>query len=425
MTRSIPLAGALCLLFVCGLAGAQGDGSALPTIPVQSLGTEATTPARFERLRLTASNTLNEISLQGYVQLDNDFYDGAYNQRGNGGSSENEIRRARFGVEGTLEGGWSYDFLLNVDDDEQTADVDTASIRYAGEPWAAITAGRFKRPVGLEVLTSAKWSLTDERAIIFEAIPHNDVSQFGLMLDGALSGFHYYLGIFDANVEDIQTGEDQYGLYARLTYADVSQRGNVLHLGLSAADQKPDDRTPTTVASRFGVHTLPSDRYQFVNELNPNRTRASVIEVNKDRQAGVEFATVLGPVTIQAEVLGRDLALSAGRNVQVRGGYLAVAWALTGQRRRYNADNGTFGNILGAGDAKRSAWELVAKVDHVEARKDADAKVTLGTLGLIWTPNLNLRFLVDYLRFKSDGLADGDDFQDEGSAVNARMQFHF
>lgn len=425
MIRFILLARALCLLLITGPAVAQGNDQTLPTLSVQSLPPDASAPSRLERLRLTASNALDEISLQGYVQLDNDFYDGAYNLRGNGGSSENEIRRARFGVEGTLEGGWSYDFLLNVDDDAQTADVDTAAIRYAAAPWAALTAGRFKRPVGFEVLTSAKWSLTDERALIFEAIPHNDVSQFGLMVDGALENFHYYLGIFDANVEDIQTDEDQYGLYARGTYARVSANGNVLHFGLSAADQNPDDRTPTTIASRFGVHTLASDQFQFVNELNPNRTRTSIIEVSKDRQAGFEFATVLGPLTVQAEVLGRDVGLTAGREVQVRGGYAAVAWAITGQRRVYNVGNGTFGNILRDGDAKGGAWELVAKVDHVEARKDADAKVTLGTLGLIWTPNLNLRFLVDYLRFKSDGLADGDDFQDEGSAVNARMQFHF
>ncbi len=418
MTRSTHLAGALCLLLAAGVQAA--DTEPLPTIPVQELPRSLG-----ERLQLQVGDAQTSIALQGYFQLDNDFYDGAYNVRGNNRSSENEIRRARFGVEGRIDGEWTYDFLLNVDDDEQTADVDTASLSYRALPYAAVTGGRFKRPVGLEVLTSAKWSLTDERAIIFEAIPHNDVSQFGLMVDGAVAGFHYYLGIFDANTEDIDTGEDQYGFYARGTYARVSERGNVLHVGLSAADQNPDERSPTTIASRFGVHTLPSDTFQFVNELNPNRTRAAIIEVDKDRQVGIELAGVLGPLTLQAEVLGRDVGLSAGRQVQVRGGYVTASYVLTGERRRYNAANGTFGNVLSSGHRKGGAWELVAKLDHVEARKDADAKVTMGTVGLTWTPNLNLRFLVNYLRFKSDGLAEGNDFQDEGSAVNARIQFHF
>lgn len=418
------LLGAFGLLTLC--SGARGmelaqrlaDTPAPSSLAVQKLNIR-------ERLTLKSEDDLNSISLQGYFQLDNDFYDGAYNAAGNNGSSENEIRRARFGVDGRIDGDWTYDFLLNVDDDEQTADIDTASLSYRALPYAAITMGRFKRPVGMEVLTSAKWSLTDERAIIFEAIPHNDVSQFGLMLDGALGGFHYYVGVFDANVEDIQTGEDQYGLYARGTYAFVSEGGKVVHLGLSAADQNPDARAPTTIASRFGVHTLPSDQFQFVNELNPNRTRAAIIEVDEDRQAGVELAAVLGPVTVQSEYLARDVRLSAGREVQVRGGYVTLAWALTGERRRYNLANGTFGNILSSGYERGGAWELVAKLDHVEASEDADAKVSMATLGLVWTPNLNLRFLVNYIRFKSDGLADGTDFQDEGSAVNTRIQFHF
>lgn len=421
MTISIQLAGAACLLLAAGHCGAQAtdaDPETLPTIPVQRLGLA-------ERLQLSTGDENTSIALQGYFQVDNDFYDGAYNLNGNNRSSENEVRRARFGVYGKIDGEFLYDFQLNVDDDEQTADIDTASIRYTALPYANLTAGRFKRPVGLEVLTSAKWSLTDERAIIFEAIPHHDVSQFGLMVDGALGPFHYYLGVFDANVEDIQTGEDQYGLYARLTFAHVSESGNVLHLGLSAADQNPDERAPTTIAGRFGVHTLPSDTFQFVNELNPNRTRAAIVEVDKDRQAGIELAGVLGPVTLQAEVLARDVSLSAGRQVQVRGGYATLSWALFGQRRKYNLDNGTFGNILQAGYRKGGAVELVAKIDHVEVSEDADASVDMGTLGLTWTPNLNLRFLVNYLRFKSDGLAAGNTFQDEGSAVNARIQFHF
>lgn len=420
MTMLIQHAGAACLLLAAGLCAAQAADApeTLPTIPVQGLGLG-------ERLQLSVGDNSTSIALQGYFQVDNDFYDGAYNVSGNNRSSENEVRRARFGVYGKIDGEFAYDFQLNVDDDEQTADIDTAAIRYTALPYANLTAGRFKRPVGMEVLTSAKWSLTDERAIIFEAIPHHDVSQFGLMVDGALGPFHYYLGVFDANVEDIQTGEDQYGLYARLTFARVGVSGNVLHLGISAADQNPDERAPTTIASRFGVHTLPSDTFQFVNELNPNRTRAAVIEVDQDRQAGIELAGVLGPVTLQAEYLARDVTLSAGREVQVRGGYATVSWAVFGQRRQYNLETGTFGNILKAGYRKGGAVELVAKLDHVEVGEDADASVDMGTLGLTWTPNLNLRFLINYLRFQSDGLAAGNAFQDEGSAVNARIQFHF
>lgn len=378
-----------------------------------------------DRLTLKSEDDLNSISLSGRFQLDNDFYDGAYNVRGNGFASENEIRRARLGVEGRIDGGWRYEFVLNVDDDAQSADIDTASLRYTGFSLANISVGRFKRPVGFEVITSSKWLPTIERALIFDAIPHHNTAQSGLMIDRALGGFHGYLGVFDANVEDIQSDEDQYGLYGRLTYAHVGEEGDVLHLGISAADQNPGERTATTISSRFGVHTLPSDTFQFVNERNPNRTRAAEIEVNKDRQAGLELAATLGAVSLSGEYLLRDVQLVARRAVQVQGGYVTLAWVLTGERREYKLDSGSFGNLIGPFRHRRGALELVAKFDHVEVTRDANGSVDMGTLGLTWTPNRNLRFLINYLRFKSDGLAAGDTFQDEGSAVTTRIQFHF
>lgn len=402
-------------VFLCGLSA----------VAAQASDKEPTANIR-DRFSLRSDDGLSSISLNGRFQLDNDFYDGAYNVRGNGGASENEIRRARLGVEGRIDGEWDYEFVLNVDDDEQTADIDTASLTYTGLDLADISLGRFKRPVGFEQITSSKWLLTIERALIFDAIPHHNTSQMGLMLDGAWGPFHAYLGAFDANVEDIQTDEDQYGLYGRLTWAQLNDdETRVLHLGLSAADQNPSARSVTTITSRFGVHTLPPDQFQFVNELNPARERVAEIEVNRDRQAGLEAAAVFGPLSLSAEYLLRDVGLVAGREVRVRGGYLTVAWALTGEVRRYDRESGGFGSILRPGHRRNGAWELVAKVDQVEAGSDADANVLMGTLGLNWSPKLNLKFMLNYLRFKSEGLAAGNDFQDEGSAITSRIQFHF
>lgn len=377
-----------------------------------------------EGLIFTTRDGSSFVRLTGRFHFDFDFYDGAYNAQGTGLSSDNEIRRARLGVEGRYEGPWHYAFILNVDDQEQTSTIDTALVQYrVPDRDVAISAGRFKRPFGLEPLISSNWLTTIERAVIFDLIPANNTAEAGLMVSGGVGPARYFLGAFDAGVEDISTGRDEYALHARLAGAWVGD-GGLVHLGLAYADQQAEPRTMTSVSSRFGVHTLPFDQFQFVDEITPERERTALLSSRDDRQWGLELAGQWGPLTAQFEWLQRDVDLDFGDPVQVRGGYLQLAWTLTGEARRYEVAGAVFGRLVPT--HPRGAWELVAKVEQVAVRQgDQRPDADLYTLGLNWQPNDRFRFLLNYLRHESDQLAAGNAFDNRGSAVTSRLQFLF
>jgi phosphate-selective porin OprO/OprP len=384
-------------------------------------------------LIFTTGDGASSVRLTGYFQFDYNFYDGGYNAQGNGQSSQSEIRRSRFGVEGVFEHDWEYEFLLNVDDNNRSANIDTASVRYGGLPHWGFTLGRFKRPVGLEVLGSARWLTTASRALIFDIAPANDVAQSGLMADGRYGDFRLWLGGFNTGVEDYDSKQDRYGLYARGTFGHVFKNGSLVHLGVSVADQNAAPRTPATLTSRFGVHTLPFDMFQFANELNDQRQRTAFLEVDQDQQIALEAAFAYDAFSIQAEALHRELKRSSagvfGRNalddvygntINADGGYVQLAYTLTGQTREYKKGPATFGALAPTG--RYGAVEAVLKADYVEA---ANGDVQLYTAGVNWMPNYYFRFLLDYLRYNSSGLAKGNAFNNQGSAVVGRFQFQF
>ncbi len=372
-------------------------------------------------LSFASNDGLNVIVVGGRMMLDTAFYTGGYNRLGNGLSSESEVRRARLGADGVIEGGWMYQFEIDVRDDEEEASVDTAFVGYTGWEAPNLSLGRFKRPVGLEVLTSSKWISTMERALIFDVVPHNNSAQFGVMLDQAFGPGHWYLGLFDAGVEDLDTGLDQYGVYGRVTWAQIGGSDQLWHLGLSLADQLASDRTQTTVSSRFGLHSLPADSFQLANQLDPGRReRSAAINVSTDRQAGLEAAWLSGDLSVQGEWLMRRIEREFDGALTVSGGYLQLAWTLAGERRLYKPGTGAFGRV--PPPPRGGSWELVAKLDHVRA--DA-ARVSMLTLGANYTPNWNSRLMLNLLHYNSENLAAGDAFDSQGTALMTRLQFHF
>lgn len=379
-------------------------------------------------VELASSDGSSTVRLRGRFMIDSDFYDGAYSALPDDWSSETEFRRARFGVDGRIEDEWLYMLVFNIDDQQQSATIDTAYAEYIGLESMDVSFGRFKRPVGLEALTSSNLISTVERALIFDVVPNNNTADFGLMLDGELGGgLHWYAGVFDGGLEERETKQDEYGLYGRLVWSRLAEQNGVWHLAASAAGQLIRGSTETTVASRLGVSSLPADTFQFANRLNPQRQLTADILVDQDSQLGLEFARIAGSWTLQSEVMARQLELPDGDQLLVSGGYVQLAYVIGGQQRGYQRDSGALGPVLPV--AGRQAWELVAKLDYVQAdydrRFDNELYAAVGTVGLNWMPNKRLRFMLNYLKMDSANLLSGNNFNDQGAAITSRIQFFF
>ena len=104
------------------------------------------------------------------------------------------LRRVRPTFEGTLNG--IYDFRFTPDFGGGRTYILDAFVAARLKPWAVVTAGKFKVPVGLERLVSAQDLRFIERGLPTSLVPNRDL---GLQLGGDVAGgvVNYSIGYFN------------------------------------------------------------------------------------------------------------------------------------------------------------------------------------------------------------------------------------
>ena len=398
-----------------------------------------------------------EFSFHGRLMYDYDFYDGLYNNEQDG--SEGEWRRTRLSAKGKAKDDWQYGFIVDIDDSDETANINTAYIKYTGFDPADITIGKFKEPFSLEHLTSSKWITAIERNMLIDFLDGNlgagQPDTGGLMLSGyfkAMSHFNWALGVFDDGSED-EDGEDNYSVTGRLTVAPHFADGHFLHLGLAYSTREIKDRV--RYRTRFGAHTADVGRKTFADAY-----------VDDIEQLGLEMAYVRGPFSLQAEYInvsadggsaGADtIATNTGTSNRVGGAcyndvgnsgmvtpgdtdakcgdsdfdgyYVQAAYTLTGEVRGYKTKGAYFDKIKPKGQF--GAWELVARYEDVKVDNGNVGGVVGNSgaygaekliLGVNWYANNNVKFMLNYLDTEADDALHGDN--DDGQAVSLRTQY--
>ncbi len=384
------------------------------------------------------SDNGNSFQFGGFIQYDYDNYDGAYNAGNNGDSgSESEWRRTRLTAKGTRGKDWVYDFTIDINDDDEEASVDAASIRYKGFNNLELILGRLKAPFSLEELTSDKWVSTIERSAIFGL--GNFLSgkpDFQVAAHGHWNKLTAQLQLIDEGEED-DDDSDTYSVAGRLTnlflIGDQDIKDHYAHVGGSYALRDfGNNGSAFDFRSRFGVHTI-EDRPTAGNDV-----------VVKDAyQFGLEGLYVIGPFSLQSEYVmgefdGED-GDPAGADVDADGVYLLATYTLTGEPRQFKASSSKLDKIKPS--HPYGAWELVAKYEDGEVAIDnnpnGDAEYDIMTLGINWYPNTNLRFSMNYLMTDTENFQFGDggggltnprlDALDEedGDALSLRAQYVF
>ena len=120
------------------------------------------------KFTIKSADEKNELALTGRMHFDfrnsdlddNDFgTDGTVSDKwdidGKSVSAQEfEMRRARIGIKGKLDGVWKYDIVLNANG-KSGKHLDTASLTFAAMKPFQIQAGRFKQAFNLEGLTSS------------------------------------------------------------------------------------------------------------------------------------------------------------------------------------------------------------------------------------------------------------------------------
>lgn len=372
-----------------------------------------------------------QLSFGGRVQNDWALIDQSNPlEEGIGGEGNGtEFRRAYVFFQGTV-----YDrLILKSQFDFATTGSGTITIRdlYVGlkdlGPIGTVWVGHKKEPFSLEELTSNKYLTFMERGLpsVFAPSRNTGVMAANAAFDKKLL---WSFGIFrDTNGAGFGFDDDSaWNVTGRVAatpvYADDGAK--VVHVGVAYSHQfrggdftrRYRQRPESHLATRFlDTAAIPTDDIDLL---------------------GVEFATVMGAMSLQAEYVHSWVEGRQVPDTDFWGSYVQASYFLTGEHRRYARGKGIFGRVVPAKNFDPQqrgwgAWEIAARFSYLdlEDRFAEGGKMWDVTAALNWYPYPNARVMLNYIHSHvEDRVVVGSSLSGvDGDAdiVQARFQFDF
>jgi phosphate-selective porin OprO and OprP len=310
------------------------------------------------------------IRFRGLIQTDNrTFFD-------DGGSIGNDtflLRRARPIIEGRA--FKDFDFLFIPEFGGTTVSILDANLNYRYQPWLQVRGGKFKAPVGLEMLQSDASSFFNERALPTNLVPNRDIGfqVHGDVLDGSLN---YAVGIFNGvgdgrsstNVDLDDEREFAGRIFAfPLKKSKIDQiQGLGIGLGGSAGEEKGTGSNALTGGFLTdGQQTFFTYRTGTGTATSPNIV-ADGTHWRLTPQAYNYWGPfgLLGEYTISSQELRRDAGTAITRaTVDNTAWQIAGSWVITGENASYQGVKPKNEFIPSAGTW--GAFELVGRYSEL------------------------------------------------------------
>lgn len=347
---------------------------------------------------------LNRFSGQGYGTAATTFED------------DEDFRRKEFGL--SLKRKGYYDFAAAYDFQAETW-MDVA-LRVESKPLfgrdvGKLRIGQFKLPVGFEGYTSTRAGAFLENSLPTQAFYES--RRVGAEWAFERPAYLWNLGyFFDADLQGNNPGST---VAMRAAWTPRKQAGHVLHLGVSASEERPDSEI-----NGRGELILPSVRWRAKPEASLTAVRlvdsGTLSRVDRIRRGGVEALWIEGPWSLQGEYLRQSTERDAGLpGYSADGYYLFGSWLLTGESRAYSA-----GNVSNPQPAHGyGAWELLARYSHI----DLDSDGIRGGRESNWTLGVNAYFS-KYFRLQANYVrvdAKRAGLSADPRVMELRAQFYF
>ncbi len=370
-----------------------------------------------------------ELKLTGYMQFDSRWY--TTGDKPSSGSTF-LLRRIRPEIHATL---WKY-FKIEVEPDfgEGTLSDKDMYIEADYTKMARLRVGKFKVPVGLEVLSSSSRMLFIERSLLQNVQPERDVGGMvhGQLCDGA---FLYQLGVFNGVPDrasaidtDTNSAKDFAGRVfihplRWISESTIQEYGQ--NFGVGVASTYGDERGALPMYTDDGRLTF----FSYSSKASASGQRWRV---------DPQFYYFYGPFLLIAEYgqSTQRVTFSAANGpkmnltnwaYQVQAGYV-----LTGEDLKYDKNvipkepfdpfKGTWGALALIGRWSQLGVDGDAfKLGYADITKSARGAKAYA-IGLNWYLNDNLKAEVNYARTSfNGGNTDGRDKQDD-SVIETRVQ---
>jgi len=367
---------------------------------------------------LSSADTNFVLRLRGLVQLDSrSFVNDSPLNEGNGGFV---LRRARPIFEGTLHR--DFDFAIAPDFGNNQIQLFDAFVNYRNRPELQLRAGKFKTPVGWEMLQSAANLQFNERSLATDLLPNRDV---GAQIWGQYDrwGLQYAVGLFN--------GAGDGDISSNLAFDDAPEfAGRIFGQPLKQAAFKPVQGLGLGIAGTFtqvssnaaglpnniggsvpGYWTAGQQQFFAYNPLV-----GPVVADGTHWRLAPQFSYYWGPFGFNGEysiahqsVYNSSTFRSA--NLRHTAWNIGAQWVITGE-------DATYGPLIpkrpfSLQSAGWGAWQLVARYGQLDIDDDAFPAFSDPTMsasgaqtwsvGVNWWLNRNLRLMTSFSYTMFDG----------------------
>jgi phosphate-selective porin OprO/OprP len=400
------------------------------------------------RLSFQSADGANSIRFRGVLHFDGrDFLDDTTPET----ADTWLLRRVRPIVEGTLNN--IYDFRFTPDFAGGRSIVQDAYIAARFRPWAVVTAGKFKVPVGLERWQSATDIRFVERAFPTSLVPNRDLGvQFGGDLKGGTVNYTvgYFNGVSDGSSSESNASPDvdndtrgdwaaRVFLQPFLNSDHFALRG--LGFGVGGTYVKSTGSATNTLLPSYrtpGQQNFFSYRTATAPATNATFADGERIRWTPQFYYSLGKYSLLGEyVEVSQEVTRVNGTVTRSDSVDNTAWHLQFAWFITGEEETFKGF--TPQSTFEVGKPGWGAWELVARVHELSIDDEAftggaDSFANIATsarkakavgVGVNWYLNQNIKWSLNYERTQFTGGAAGGADRDDEKAVLTRFALGF
>ncbi len=357
------------------------------------------------------------------------------------------LRKVRPYIEGTLAGIYDFRFVPDFAGGRSIALDAYAAARF--KPWAVLTAGKFKGPVGLERLQPDQYNRFAELGFPSSLVPNRDL---GVQYSGAAGGnvlkwqVGYFNGVTDGASTDSNASPDVDNDSAR------EWEGRIFAQPFAKSDHFALRNFGIGVGGSYGKSTgsttttlLPGYRTPGQQALFSYRTGTTATFSDGERTrfspqlyySVGRFSLLSEYVASSAEVTRVNGAVTRSAKLQNTAWQGQLAWFITGEDESY--DSFTPSSTFVPGKPGTGAWELAVR--YHELRIDDDAftgggnsfvnpdtaprKAAALGVGINWYLTQNVKWVLNYEVTRFDGGAAGGADRPDEKAVLTRFALTF
>lgn len=223
----------------------EAAAAAAPTTPKITVNDKGFT--------LASPDSANSIRFRGLAQLDSRLF---FNDGGGVVNNAFVLRRARIITEGTFAKLYSFQFVTEFGG--SSVSIVDANLGVTLNKALTVKFGKFKSPVGLELLQFDSWTFFNERSIVTNLVPNRDlgVQASGDVLNRTLN---YTVGIFGGVADGASTTntdfDNEKDVVARLMASPFKNDAGSPLQGLSLGVSGSAGREKTTAGRTSGYRT--------------------------------------------------------------------------------------------------------------------------------------------------------------------------